>query len=204
MHDGRNLFDPSTSTSGYDWRLDETASALISRGMMKEIIIVGIAQSPDRQSEYSDSPLGKAYMRFVVDNVKPFIDAGYRTKKGRKETAVMGSSMGAFISLMLAWKYPSVFGQIGCLSASLWVDDGKIVREIGADTAALHATRIYIDCGEKERDLLPGYRAMMTMLRRKGKVRGKDYEGRIESGASHHERYWSRRVWRPLLFMFGT
>ncbi|MCK9409567.1 MAG: alpha/beta hydrolase-fold protein, partial [Bacteroidetes bacterium] len=103
MHDGQNIFDPSTAFTGYDWRVDEVADSLIKMKKIEETIIVGIYNSPDRLPEYSDSPLGTAYMEFVVNVVKPLIDSTYRTKPGREYTGIAGSSLGGLSSLLFVW-----------------------------------------------------------------------------------------------------
>ena len=203
MHDGQNIFDPSTSFGGYDWRVDEVADSLITLGKLNEIIIVGVYNTPDRLSEYSDSPLGEKYMQFIVKTLKPYIDSTYRTKKGSKNTAMMGSSMGGLISLIMAWKYPSVFGSAACLSPSFWYDDEKTLQNIRSDRRGKRAIRIYLDCGDKEKELLPGYRQMVTILKKKGYRKGVDLDYHIEKNGIHNERSWARRVWKPLLFMFG-
>src|SRR5690554_3611549 len=66
MHDGQNLFDPKTSYSGKDWRIDETIVKLVRAGLMKEIIVVGIYNSEDRLDEYSDSEKGEKYLKFLT------------------------------------------------------------------------------------------------------------------------------------------
>ena len=49
MHDGQNVFDPSTSFIGFDWRADEVSDSLIKAGTIDELIIVGIYNTPDRE-----------------------------------------------------------------------------------------------------------------------------------------------------------
>lgn len=204
MHDGQNLFDPAASFLGYDWQADETADALIRKKKMKEIIIVGISSTPDRLSEYSDAPLGRCYARFLVSVVKPFIDATYRTKPDRKNTAVMGSSMGGLISFLLVWRYPEVFSQAGCLSTALARDeDRQLFEEIKVYSGPRKRVRIYLDVGGKEPALIPGYRALVALLRKKGYAKGRDLACFFDRRAVHNERAWANRLWRPLTFMFG-
>ncbi|MDD8018273.1 MAG: alpha/beta hydrolase-fold protein, partial [Bacteroidota bacterium] len=203
MHDGQNIFDPATSFTGNDWRIDEVTDSLIRLNKIEEIIIVGIYNSPDRLPEYSDSPLGTAYMKFIVDVLKPLIDSTYRTKRERKYTAVMGSSMGALSSLLLGWKYPNVFGMIGCMSTSFWYDNEKTLKDIRSDTGAKKKIKIYLDCGGREKELLSGYKRMTAILKKKGYKKGRDFEYHLEKNGAHSEVYWAKRVWRPLVFMFG-
>jgi predicted alpha/beta superfamily hydrolase len=53
MHDGNNLFDSATGFAGNEWKMDETAQAMIEKGEIEPIIIVGIYNTSDRMSEYS-------------------------------------------------------------------------------------------------------------------------------------------------------
>ncbi|NOZ08775.1 MAG: hypothetical protein GXO91_07880, partial [FCB group bacterium] len=130
MHDGQNIFDPNTSTLGFDWQMDEIATRLIGAGQMKAIIIVGIYSTDARTAEYSPQHLGTAYTRFLIEELKPFIDSQYRTLTGPENTAVMGSSMGGLISFDLAWEHPEVFGMAGCLSSAFLVDHNEILKRV--------------------------------------------------------------------------
>jgi predicted alpha/beta superfamily hydrolase len=203
MHDGQNLFDPSTAFTGYDWRVDEIADSLIRMKLIDEVIVVGLYNTPDRLAEYSDSPLGEAYLNFVVTVVKPMIDSAYKTKSDRKHTAVMGSSMGGLSSLIFAWKRPDVFGIVGALSTSFWYDDETTLKKIRDYAGHKKELRIYLDCGGREKELIGGYRRMVEILKKKGFKKGKDLEYHIDSKGVHSEHSWSKRVWKPLVFMFG-
>ncbi|MEX1276079.1 MAG: alpha/beta hydrolase-fold protein [Bacteroidota bacterium] len=204
LHDGQNMFDPTTSFLGYDWQADETVDALIRTGRIEEIIMVGLSNTPDRLSEYSATELGRSYARFIVSLVKPFIDTMYRTKPDRGNTAVMGSSMGGLISLLMVWWYPEVFSQAGCISTALARDeDRQLFEEIESSSGGKKRLRIYLDVGGLERALIPGYRTMAALLRKKGYRRGKDLEYFFDRRGAHNERAWANRLWRPLTFMFG-
>lgn len=203
MHDGQNVFDPATAYTGYDWRVDEVADSLMKMKKMEEIIIVGINNSPDRLPEYSDSPLGTAFRSFVISVVKPLVDSVYRTKPGREHTGVMGSSLGGLSSLLFVWKHPDVFGMAGCLSSSFWYDDERTLHEVKDDEGHRKNIRIYLDCGGREKELLSGYKRMVEILKSKGFKKGKDLEYTLDSKGTHSEYYWAKRVWRPLLFMYG-
>jgi predicted alpha/beta superfamily hydrolase len=205
MHDGQNVFDPATSFIGFDWRADDVADSLIRAGAMQEIVIVGINNSPDRGREYSDNPLGRAYARFVIDVVKPMIDSSYRTLPDRKNTAVMGSSMGGLISFLFVWWHPDVFYQAGCLSSAFLVEENKILKEVSRYGGAKKAIRVYLDDGSEGLDeqLKPGYDEMVRLLEEKGYRKGIDLEYFFDEGAEHNEPAWANRLWRPLIFMYG-
>ena len=203
MHDGQNIFDPTTAFTGYDWRVDEVADSLIKMKVIEEIIIVGIYNSPDRLPEYSDSDIGTAYLNFVTNTVKPLIDSTYRTKPGKEHTGVIGSSLGGLSSLLFVWKRPDVFGMAGCMSPSFWYDDEKTLKEVREYSGQKKNIKIYLDCGGREKELISGYKRMVEILKTKGYKKGKDLDYTLDSKGIHNEHSWAKRVWRPLVFMFG-
>jgi predicted alpha/beta superfamily hydrolase len=205
VHDGQNAFDPATSFAGVDWGIDETADRLIREGKLQEIIVVGIYNTADRETEYSDTPKGHAYMRFIVEKLKPFIDKEYRTLPDREHTAVMGSSAGGLISFLLVWNYPQVFSRAACLSPAFVYRDINAPALVENYTDADKQIRIYIDDGGVGLDaqLQPGCDAMLRALQANGFKMGENLEWYRDPEAEHNERAWSKRVWRPLLFMYG-
>lgn len=205
MHDGQNLFDPRTAFMGHDWQVDEVADSLIRAGQMKEIIIVGVNNSSERRQDYSDSAKGRAYMKFLATTLKPFIDANYRTRPQREHTATMGSSMGGLISFLLVWHHPETFSQAGCLSPAFIAPFDSAVTMVESYKGANKKIRIYMDNGGVALDsvLQSGCDAMLNALEQKSFKRGKNLEWFHDQAAEHNEQAWARRVWRPLLFMFG-
>src|SRR5882724_875274 len=101
MHDGQNLFDGATSfIPGQEWRVDETAERLIAAGKIEPLIIVAVNNAgKDRINEYTPAEDakykmgGKAdlYGRMLVEELKPFIDSHYRTKRDAEHTGLGGS-----------------------------------------------------------------------------------------------------------------
>ena len=93
MHDGQNLFDAKTSFAG-EWNIDEKLDSLKA-----QVIVVGIENTEKRTEEltpfvHTRHGGGKAndYLDFIVNTLKPKIDATYRTKTNAKNTMMMGSS----------------------------------------------------------------------------------------------------------------
>jgi predicted alpha/beta superfamily hydrolase len=86
LQDGQNLFDPATAFFGVPWAADETAELLIRDKKIEPIILIGIANTDRRLDEYGpkvrDRRSGRRfpYARFLTEEVKPFIDANYRTR----------------------------------------------------------------------------------------------------------------------------
>ncbi len=206
MQDGQNIVDPTTSAFGFDWRADEVADSLIRAKAIEELIIVGIYNTPDRAEEYSGSQKGRDYADFVAHILKPFIDRKYRTMPDARHTAVMGSSLGGLISFLFAWWYPEVFSQAGCLSSVFHSKYSSILEQVGTYGGPKKRIRVYLDVGGKgmESNLKPGNEKMCSMLKDRGYAVGRDLEFFYDAGAEHNEQAWASRLYRPLLFMFGT
>ncbi|MBA4312632.1 MAG: histidine kinase [Chlorobiaceae bacterium] len=201
MHDGQNVFDPATSFIGYDWHVDEVADSLIRVEKIQEMIVVGVYNTPDRGDEYSDTKLGRAYMKFLVEKVKPLIDTTYRTLPDRANTSTMGSSMGGLISFLLVWNYSDIFSQAGCISP---VFRDILTKALENYKGPDKQIRIYIDNGGVglDKELQPGCDKMLISLKAIGYSIGKNLEWYLDESAEHNEHAWAARVWRPLLFMY--
>ncbi|MFC1745209.1 alpha/beta hydrolase-fold protein [Candidatus Riflebacteria bacterium] len=218
MHDGNNIFDRATSFGGVEWEVDETTEKLIGEERLEEIIVVGIYNTPQRMFEYSPVPYegyggggADLYASFIIKELKPFIDKTYRTKKGREDTAVMGSSMGGLVSLYLGFKYPEVFSKIGAMSSSLWWGDGQIIKFIEQMKKVPELT-IWLDIGSEEggrsgrsklTTMVRQTRHLRNVLVRKGFKLNKNLFYLEAAGEDHNEAAWSRRVHMPLLHFFG-
>ena len=121
MHDGQNLFDKNTSGYG-EWKVDEALDKLYREKGLK-LIVVGIDHGgSERLNEYSPfknekygGGKGDAYLDFVVNTLKPYIDSNYRTLSDKKNTGIMGSSMGGLISHYAALKFPKFLEKLVCI-----------------------------------------------------------------------------------------
>jgi predicted alpha/beta superfamily hydrolase len=200
MHDGQNILDPKTAFVGKDWRVDETVMKLIRQKKIKEIIVVGIYNSPDRLDEYSWSEKGQNYLKFIKTELKPFIDSVYNTLSDKDNTAIMGSSMGGLISFYAGWHYPDVFSMAGCLSSSFYYNNDRSIKQVEEYTGHKKHVKFYIDHGEDGN--VRGQR-MFVELSKKGYVIGQDIDYFYSPGAEHNEKEWAARLERPLLFFFG-
>lgn len=220
MHDGNNLFDAKTSATGVEWCVDETAERLIAQGKMRKAIIVGIYNTPGRMREYSPfkdaeygGGFGDAYLNFIVDTVKPFVDKTYRTAPDRANTGLAGSSLGGLISAYGVFKRADVFGFGGVVSPALWWADGALfdfVRKAPNPTPL----KLWIDIGTEEGEAagpltrfnkaVRDCRKLVKMLETKGYGRPGDFQYLEVEGGRHHEFDWAARVDRMLLCFFGT
>lgn len=227
MHDGQNLFDPALSFIGVDWGMDEAMTRLIREQHGPGAIIVGIWNSPLRLREYmpqkpltssqgrrilsrfieqaGGEPLSDGYARFLVTELKPFIDACYPTLPDPAHTWVMGSSMGGLISLYALTEYPDVFAGAGCLSTHWPIGEEALVDALGAALPRAGRHRLYFDFGTQtlDADYEPWQRRMDEWLRAAGYREGRDWLTRKFEGAEHSERAWRERVDTPLAFLLG-
>jgi len=200
MNDGQNILDPKTAYAGKDWRVDETVTKLIKQKKIKEIIIVGVYNTPDRLDEYCWSEKGQNYLKFLVKELKPFIDNNYRTILKKESTAIMGSSMGGLISFYAAWHYPNTFAMAGCLSSSFYFNNDRSINQVADYEGPKKHVHFYIDHGED--GSIRGQR-MFVELSKKGYLIGHDLDYYYAPGAEHNETEWAARLERPLLFFFG-
>ncbi|WNJ21361.1 alpha/beta hydrolase-fold protein [Pontibacter sp. G13] len=205
MHDGQNLFNPKTAAFGVDWRVDEVADSLIRRGLLQDIIIVGIYNTSDRNEEYTTTPMGKRYRQFVIEKVKPLIDKTYRTLPDAKYTATGGSSAGGLVAFMLAWESPDIFSKAICMSPAFKIQNIDYVSTVEADSSRKELLEIYVDNGGVglEKQLQPGIDDMMKALKQHGFQAGKNLDYQVEPLAKHNEAAWGKRIHRPLQWMFG-
>ena len=148
MHDGQNVFQPGGPYGC--WRAEEVADDLIRRGRIRELIIVAVDNSPNRLPEYNPDWPGGAVMNhnynlFLVTELKPHIDANYRTYPERENTGLMGSSFGGVASISAALEFPGVYGRIGPMSTSFGytvLDDRLAAGDLPAQD------RVYLDTGD--------------------------------------------------------
>lgn len=221
LHDGQNLFDAATSFAG-EWRVDETMEELSREGV--EAIVVGIPNTGEsRLDEYSPfhSPrmgggLGDQYLAFVIQTLKPLIDADFRTRPDREDTGIMGSSMGGLISLYAFFRYPESFGFAGAMSPAFWFARSAIYDAIR--DASFVPGKIYMDAGSREygdgkgiqlwkryrsRRYYASLRRMQRLLVKKGYRPRRDLLYVEEKGAGHNEEAWARRLPGALRHLLG-
>ena len=225
MHDGQNLFDPALAYTGVDWGMDEAVQRLMADGFAGAIV-VGIWNSgnerwldyfpqkllhgPQAQGviarygrQYTDLIRSDGYLRFLVNELKPFIDHNYPTLPDASHTVVMGSSMGGLISLYALEQYPHVFGAAGCLSTHWPAGDDALVDLLAADLPAPGAHRLYFDYGTAGLDAQyePFQQSMDAHLRAARYRASADWLTRKFDGAEHNEASWRARVEEPLKFL---
>jgi len=217
LNDGQNLFEPTTSFTGVEWQVDETADRLIREGLVPPMMIVGIDNAgKDRFREYmphrSLSPMmlrvqGARYPDFLTKEVMPFVTRNYRVASGPANTGLGGSSLGALISLYTAAVLPGFIGRLLIESPSLWASNRQMIKE--SRRTRRWPERVFLATGtaesgreDRDRSTVDDVRELSEILRRAG-LDEKHLALLIEDGATHHESAWARRFPNALTFLFG-
>ena len=211
LHDGQNIFD--ARAAGAEWGVDETAQRLVEAGAVAPFIVVAVSHAGDRTLDYTpapgrrmagDAPHGggaPAYARYLVEELKPLIDARYATRRGAADTAVGGSSLGGLVSMWLALRHPQVFGAALVVSPAVWWADAVIVKDVRATPLPQPAPRLWVDIGTGEGDaVVAAARALRDALTE----RGWPMRYTEAAGAAHDEAAWAGRVEPMLRFLFAA
>lgn len=197
MQDGQNLFFAQEAFGGQHWMVEETLRVLDSMNLVQKAIVVGIYPL-DRMVDYT-RPGYEDYGRYLVEEVKPWVDVTYRTRPEPESTVVMGSSLGGVVSFFLAWQWPEVFGNAACLSSTFGYQDDLHER---VESEMKRDVKIYLDSGWP-RDNYEPTRAMRNALRGAGYREGLDLFYLAFPRARHNEEAWSMRAHIPFQFFFG-
>lgn len=212
MHDGQNLFDPTTSFAGCTWEVREHADAAFEAGEIEPLVIVGIYNTGHRRlAEYTherDFQRGGGeanhYGRLLIEEIMPFIANRYRVRTERESTGLGGSSLGGLVSLYLGLRHPQYFGKLAILSASVWWNHKSILSTLNELAPQIwERPRVWLDVGEKEgRRTVQDAEHLARRLRANGWIPGRTLHFERFADGTHDEASWARRV-RPMLrFLF--
>lgn len=240
MHDGQMLFDAKTTWNKQEWGVDEKIDSLVQKKAMKEVIVVAIWNIPtQRHLNYfpqkaldflSDSDKKRVeeeakknnldytqissdnYLKFIVSELKPFVDSHFSVYTDYKNTAIMGSSMGGLIAMYALCEYPTVFGKAACLSTH-WIglknmENNPIPNAFFAylqqklPNPKTH--KIYFDFGTATLDAfyVPYEKDVNAILKSKGFDASNSKNLKFEN-ADHTEKSWNSRLEIPLQFLFN-
>lgn len=234
MHDGQMLFDASTTWNKQEWGVDETFDKLIREQKIKDCIVVGVwninglrtaeyfpqkalqyLPEGERENALKGNFLADRYLKFLVNELKPFIDQHFATKRSADATFLMGSSMGGLISLYGVCEYPKVFGGAACLSIhSPLLTSDRVMKEPDNEYGTAFRTyvlahlpqhpkrKIYFDYGTETLDAL--YQKTQPKLDSTMVQAGyddKNWITRRYEGDAHDEISWAKRLSVPLIFL---
>ena len=215
LHDGQNVFDAATSYAGVEWGADETAQRLIEGKEIASMIVVAVNNArEDRIHEYTPTRgryevfgtpgrsqgLASRYGRFLIEELKPFIDKRYRTRREGEYTGLGGSSLGGLVTLVIALRFPGAFTRLALMSPSVWWDD-CILYKLVDDLKTKPPAKIWLDTGTGE----PGWEragVLRDHLVAKGWVEGQDLVYKAYEGAGHNEGAWAARLDEVLRYLY--
>lgn len=209
MHDGQNVFDIATSFSG-EWKVDESLNQLFTNGDQGIIVVAIDNGGSERLNEYSPwinnrygGGQGDEYVKFIVETLKPSIDATYRTKPDRENTGIMGSSMGGLISLYAAIEYQNIFGKAGILSPAFWFAPESYTHVSAKGKQA--DMKIYLLAGQLEDNgsVVNDITAMYNTLRNAG-FSDKEVIRVTHPDGQHSEWYWAREFPAAYQWLFSN
>lgn len=235
MHDGQMLFDSTQTWNKKEWKVDEVFSKLIREKKIEECIVVGVWNNgAERISEYFPNKIfdkldektrvklsekycngkqanGDNYLKFLVSELKPYIDNSFSVYTDKDHTFAIGSSMGGLISIYAISEYPDVFGGVACLSTA-WLSSIEPNYEIPSSTfeylkrnlCSPTGHKIYMDYGTGESDKPYELTQSFVDLIAKGKdFTDRNYMSKVYEKDQHEENAWSRRLHVPILFLLG-
>ena len=234
MQDGQMLFDSTVTWNKQEWMVDETLGELMMRRQIRDVIVVGIWNAVIlRHAEYfpqkaidnipkeylselmpliRSKPLADDYLRFLVSELKPWVDANYATLPDQRNTFIAGSSMGGLISLYAVCEYPTVFRGAACLSTH-WTGTfednknpipGALQQYIRTHLPSPADHKFYFDHGNLALDSLykPHQDAVDAIFQGAG-YSMLNYSSREFTGDDHTERSWARRLYVPAIFLLS-
>ncbi|MDP5107205.1 MAG: alpha/beta hydrolase-fold protein [Polaribacter sp.] len=237
MHDGQMLFDSTKTWNKQEWKIDEAATDLMAQNITRDFIVVGIHNIPDirwqdlfpekamnfmdkdskeevyrkaKESNFSIEFKGDAYLKFIVSELKPYIDATYAVYTEKENTFVAGSSMGGLMSMYAISEYPTIFEGAACLSTH-WVGamaeennpfPSAIFKYVEASIPDAKTHRIYFDYGDETLDRhYPKYASTVDDLYAAKGYSVNNYRNLFFPGADHSEKSWQKRIYNPLTFL---
>ncbi|RMG24019.1 MAG: hypothetical protein D6730_13345, partial [Bacteroidetes bacterium] len=231
MFDGQNLFHSFTGWGGEvnkGWRVHEVLDSLYLAGSIPQMIVVGIYNSQGRMAEYmpdkpeellkariaatehqwyqsfkTQPPAGGRQLKFIVEELKPYIDAHFHTLPGREHTFVAGSSMGGLISAYAVCEYPEVFGGAACFSTHWPPLEGVFLEYFKTHLPDPATHKFYFDYGTQGLDASyePFQHIADQALRERGYRLNQNWITRRYEGARHYEDDWHARFHVPIEFL---
>ena len=231
MHDGQNLFDGSKTWNGQEWELDEWASKLILENELSSFIIVGIHNSGEKRwsdyfpekafpsvansnylNEKTPELNADLYLKYIVNEVIPFVEGKYLKSSNKFKIIIGGSSMGGLISMYAVFEYPKVFDGAICMSThwpGAFVTDNNplpdaIFKYMSENIPLSKKNKFYFDYGNKGLDeYYPQYSKVIDSLFLNNGYSKRNYKNLFFENHWHSEEYWAKRVQIPLKFMLN-
>jgi predicted alpha/beta superfamily hydrolase len=239
MHDGQMLFDSTQTWNKQAWEVDKMATDLMKSKLTRDFIVVGIWHIPEnRHADYfpqkpydlilpeqkdkinqelmskgrikeTFQPNSDNYLKFIVQELKPFIEKNYGVSAIKSDNFIMGSSMGGLISMYAVMEYPDIFGGAACLSThwiGTWQDEDNPIPNafahyVDQKLPTLTQNKFYFDYGDQTLDALyPKHQQKIDVLLEKN-YNKRLWQSLYFPGQDHSENAWKKRLNAPLTFL---
>ncbi len=254
MHDGQMLFDSTSTWNHQSWDVETTIQRLIDQDSIVQTVVVGIWNSTaHRHEEFfpeevwhkinqakrdsllkkmegilpdsgSFSPLSNRYLKFLTQEIKPYLEKRFGLRTSKRNTYIAGSSMGGLISWYALCMYPEIFSGAACISthwpgvhpALLFDRNGRIVPEQNALNPVPPALiswltnhipssgnhKLYFDCGDQTLDALyPVWQRQVDAALRNSNIPAINWKTAYYPGTDHSEKAWKARFDQVVLFL---
>jgi len=225
MQDGDKVFRPEDQGGG-NWGVPETISRLSKEKGVSPPIVVAVWATENRAGEYMPVkplslrkadlfyraqrgryyiPRSDEYLRFMVDELKPYIDSRCRTLSDQQNTFLMGCSRAGLLCVYAVVEFPEVFHGAACLSTHWPHGNGIVIDWLESHLPKAGKHRFYFDYGDQglDAEYEPHQKRMDRLLIQKGYRHEEDWTTRYFPGHGHSEVYWRSRLHFPLGFFFG-
>jgi predicted alpha/beta superfamily hydrolase len=202
MFDGHNVFFDEDATYGKSWGMGE-----FMKQSGKDLIIVAVEcnhEGNKRLEEYSPVDFefpdvgtvpgrGKEYMKWMIEDLKAYIDKTYPTLADREHTALAGSSMGGLMALYGVCEYNDTFKKAACISPSFWMSKDKVLDIVTKANIATDSA-VYIDYGSLELPNHPASSEALIAVARLLLTRRVNTHFQIVPGGIHNESSWEKQI----------
>jgi len=217
MLDGQNLFQNHSGVPA-EWRLDETATALINAGLVEPFIAVGVPSLAEARRDEYIPPVGGAgrhgdvFGHWFKTQAMPRVERAFRVKTGPEHTAIGGASLGGLFALYAGHAMPDVFGGVLAESPALRfnTDDGGFSIVGWLNARRERPQRVFIGMGGAEH--LEGSGFYDRDSQRHVRAAASLYEGLSREGVDaslslvgphmHDENAWAARLPAALTHLF--
>lgn len=187
-------------------RICRLADEYIFEKQIENLIIVGLPYKnvKDRRRKYHpDGEQNEAYIRFLAHELVPYLDKEFPTYQMGSTRALLGSSLGASVSLMTALKYPHTFGKV--LLQSPFVNE-KVIEAV-KNCRQEDLLQIYHSVGNEETEVRTTDGKTSNFIEPNRRLSGvfsqKPFSYQYEEmDGSHSWTFWQPNLKRVLKAMF--
>ncbi len=235
IHDGQNAFFKEEGGIGEVWGFNETLNEIEEEGHKPTVAIGFYCamdnEGIERYREYSyfdnnnliekskrnedrnfvntkDKTIrakGDLHIKFLVEELMPYVEDRYNIGKSADNRSVIGSSMGGLSSTVIGLLHQDKFGYAYCVSNAYWYNEFELIKLI-ENTNKTHNIKFYLDIGDKEvssgfpdEEIIKAYLATNINVNEALSKKGYETVFNIVKGGEHNELSWNKRLKEILL-----